>query len=70
MFKKHKSYSKEKPEVKKTFNEPKIPTKWVPQRPEPTTTPVKECECCKEGCPCCTHKSGTIGHRCECLCHS
>ena len=27
-----------------------------------------KCLCCENGCVCCEHPSGTVGHRCECTC--
>ena len=27
-----------------------------------------KCLCCEQGCVCCEHPSGTVGHRCECTC--
>ena len=28
------------------------------------------CPCCVNDCKCCTHPSGTVGHKCSCRCHS
>ena len=70
MFKK-KTHSK--PEVKKsTFS--KLADEFKETvKPKPATvvsTKPVECKCCKAGCTCCDHLSGTVGHRCLCRCHS
>ena len=31
---------------------------------------VIDCPCCVNNCQCCDHKSGTVGHKCTCRCHS
>jgi len=65
------SKDKPKPEVKKTFNEPKIPTKFEPQRKvEPKEKVIEECLCCKNKCQCCEHPVGITTHFCKCKCHA
>jgi len=41
-----------------------------PKQTQPTNINLfgDKCLCCEEGCVCCEHPSGTVGHRCECTC--
>ncbi len=68
------SSKEEKPEPKKTRIEKideQIRKTFSPKPKEEVKVKKEEkCLCCEAGCTCCEHKSGTVGHRCLCRCHT